>query len=217
MNVYAFHQNITEYGDYYFGLTELWAENWKKNGFNPVIFTWDEINTHPRCKEFYDKISEYKSSNLKQYQEGNLMRWLGYAICLERYGEGFTVDTDVFNFGLRPEYIWFDKSKLTAFAKLWKSPPMSVYANKENINSILDIIYNYKGEGITVSGMQQISDMIIFYENDSLFHCLNYECLFNNPGWKKYPLIHFANDCIVRYQGEKPENKSEFIKQFLKP
>lgn len=215
MNVYAFHIDIADYGHYYTGLVDLWKENWKKHGFNPVIFDYTEINLHPLVKECYEKISAYPSSNIKEYQEGNLMRWLGYAICLERYGEGITVDTDVFNFGLTPDMLQFDKSKLTTLSDGRKSPPMSVYANTETVNTLLEILMNYKGEGIVQHNHQQISDMIIFYESFHLFQVTDFESLFDMPEWKRFPLVHFANESINRWNGSQPDNKADFIKQFL--
>jgi len=100
-------------------LIDLWAESWRKRGWEPIVLGESHARRHPRFKEFKQKFWELPTEYGHDYEGACLMRYVAVAAM----GGGMLTDYDVMNYSVTPERV----EKLQA---IYDSPQFFLFCNR---------------------------------------------------------------------------------------
>lgn len=104
-------------------LIRLWARSWRKAGWNPIILTTADVESHPRYGFFKEQFELKPTEYGVTYTSACFLRWLAAA----RYGgirgiDIMLVDYDVVNYGFEPQEL--RPNEMTIFCD---EPPASIF------------------------------------------------------------------------------------------
>jgi len=202
MNVYTWYEPVEGLSNLYDGLWDIFAESWRRHGWNPRLLNLAVAKKHPDFYNYYDIVSQQPTINPRAYDTGDKLRWLAYEQALATEGPGIMIDMDAINYGFVPGDVQFDKDKLYCLGAA-----TSIHASKENAEELVSMIANF-----VCTGLDHASDMNIFYHFRNSFNHLGIEKIFLQPNWESAKIIHYANNPIVKHFG-KMTNKAEAIKK----
>lgn len=178
-------------------LLNLWAESWRKGGFETRILSEADARSHPGYAYYVDKISRFPTVNPPAYERACYMRWLAMAN-LEGKLPLIMSDYDVINRSFLVEkaaFLWSAQPCLTIDEPT--RVPCCVMGRPEDFEGLCDIICEYHPK----PGERHVSDMTIIRQtnlpagNVCVEHLDSGRPIVDDPGdgWKTAPLIHFSS------------------------
>jgi hypothetical protein len=191
------------------GLLDIWVESWKKHGWEPVISSKKDLDSHPRFQEAKDHVMILPSVNPWEYEWACYMRWLA----AEQSGSRLCVDTDTINFGFTPE----DAAKLSqdkVVSLIHNGCPAAVWMPEGYC--LLDWILKYRPEHAgKENGFPHCSDQSMFIwlcENRmDVFESVDICKQYGDNRWEQGKLVHFPTGATV----PTGKNKVEVIKSCI--
>lgn len=89
-------------------LLDIWKDNWKSMGFEPVVLGKEDAMNHGLYDYFTERLQEinskiYERPNLNVYGMSCWYRWLAYATITPVDESFYVSDYDVFNTGWHPQ------------------------------------------------------------------------------------------------------------------
>jgi hypothetical protein len=96
MTVHTYHEPVP--GMDRAEILSLWAESWRRHGWEPVVHTRAEASAHPQAGSYETRITGLPTVNSRAYEEACWRRWLVAA----QVG-GFWCDDDLVNVGFTAE------------------------------------------------------------------------------------------------------------------
>lgn len=89
-------------------LLDIWTDNWKSMGFEPLIVRKEDAMSHDLYKYFDESLKKihlklYGTSNINGYISSCWHRWLAYATIAPSNESFYVSDYDVFNTGWHPQ------------------------------------------------------------------------------------------------------------------
>lgn len=89
-------------------LLDIWTDNWKSMGFEPLIVRKEDAMSHDLYKYFDESLKKihlklYETSNINSYISSCWHRWLAYATIAPSNESFYVSDYDVFNTGWYPQ------------------------------------------------------------------------------------------------------------------
>jgi hypothetical protein len=96
MTVHTYHEPVP--GMDRTEILSLWAESWRRQGWEPVVHTRAEASAHPQAGSYETVITGLPTVNSRAYEEACWRRWLVAA----QVG-GFWCDDDLVNVGFTAE------------------------------------------------------------------------------------------------------------------
>ncbi|MDM8174790.1 hypothetical protein QT327_10545 [Olivibacter sp. 47] len=182
-------------------LIEVWKENWRRNGWEPVVIGLSQAKENPKYESYLKCFSKFPSKNNKEYELACLLRW----VAMEQIGEGFMSDYDVMSYGFNGH----KEGDLTFYSK--NMVPCFAYGTKQGWSRLLELFMSYEPKG-----KDHVSDQTILVEYfDSFKFRKQYMCPeYNEEGnWYEYPLVHFPY-ARTDFYGLSPRWK--FVREFNK-
>lgn len=168
-------------------LLELWADDWKRAGWEPRALGESNRLGHPLTDELLTRVSTYPTVNGRAYEDACYLRWLA----LDTVGGGWFCDYDVFS--ATPPFNPPDPKGAQTFNLDHRRRPGFVYMTREGIARVLKRIMSH------VPSPHHNSDMTILCaaDNASIWDRVESHVMdFGEPGWEKGPLIHFHNGAM---------------------
>lgn len=200
MNVYAFYRQIPGLWEEETQreLIKLWAQSWKKNGWNPILFEEEDLQALDNFKKIKEKVDSLPTMWGKDYALACMARWL----LASKSGGGLLSDYDVINYSFRPP-----RSLPAKMTILCSPPPASiamgaVLGTMQHFRWTFELLMSYKfdPERDVYDGKPHCSEFAWFarmFEYKNLYKpswivrapgCVN----FTAPGWRTAPLVHYG-------------------------
>ena len=117
-DIYTYYDDLPTFDDdrkkLHLNMIKIWKDNWQKAGWNPVVLSRKDAESHPFYQEYIasikEKLMSKKGQTKTEYELACFTRWLAVA----NRGGGFMCDYDVLNKGgFRPLHEM--PNKLTAY------------------------------------------------------------------------------------------------------
>lgn len=151
LNVYSYFEDV---GMDQREIIELWAESWRKHGWNPVMLDQWMGSRHKDWVSFNaGRIHALPTKNPFAYERACWRRWFALAAV----GGGVMVDYDVINVGLKPEDVILNKVMILDVHRV----PCAVAVDAEGAREVVDYIMQHKPNAKN----GHYSDMLMFIEN----------------------------------------------------
>lgn len=174
----------------------LWASSWRSFGWEPTVLGMADARANPLYPEFRDKITQFYSRNVGNYDDLCWLRWLAFS----KHGGGVMTDYDVINRCLIPQDIEPSSPLIHESTRV----PCFVSANAAGANLIVARIMAKESPGRRV----HFSDMTFFQESDfpSTKTCVE----FGHLGWPEANCVHFSRHSVHKWN---KENRTGFRRE----
>jgi hypothetical protein len=169
-------------------LVELWKDNWKEKGFEPIVLEESDAKNH----KYYDKIinakSLYRGTNPKEYEKACYLRWAAMAL----RGGGLLADYDVWNYTLRIEDLPVYRDNITLFSA--SACPCLVGGSVVAYEKMLDMFLRFEKKPVDSPHLKgNVSDQNIIDAFVGEFYAIPKLCwAYGEDGWDKAPTVHYA-------------------------
>ncbi len=198
MNIYSFYHRLNvpvEVHEQQLELIDIWKVSWRSYGWNPIVLSLNDIESHPVYSKMTSICETYPTVNNKDYELMCYLRWL----YMDLVGGWFT-DYDIINYGFLPQE-YGNLSVTTSHQNMMGGS--TVYGTKEFYKHVIDTIMSYTIEesDYVVQGDSRkahISDMYILSKKIKLDKILGIELGYGVDGYENSQLVHYANDFINR-------------------
>lgn len=199
-------------------LIHLWAETWRRQGWNPVLLNEETARHHPKYAEYKAKFWSLPTINGHEYEGACFMRYVAVAQAMANDGvdRAMLVDYDVINYG-------FDPAKAVAFGEdrmfsLEGDEPMagSIIASRQQFEALADIFLEWtpdeRDHDWVQAGQSHCSDWTMFVlmhgeqrrPKPAWLEFVPGVCaLFPKPGWSESLLTHYG--CAMYDHGHRPK------------
>lgn len=173
-------------------LLNLWRQNWRYQGFEPVILNEYHAQQHPRFEAMRLKAANLPTINPPLYEQACYFRWLAYA----QVGGGLVTDWDCFAYCHRKDMKLPLDNPPNVVRALQKHIPSLILGNATAMNHIIEGILNYDVtmKDLKEFGKPHVSDMHMFL-NLAFPYNQNQQAVWNygEEGWTHAPFVHFAS------------------------
>jgi hypothetical protein len=196
--VYTYYQFLASWGDQG-ELMALWAESWRRMGWDPVVLNQGHARNHPQWVDFINRVQpKFNSINPAGYDEACWQRWLAFDVM----GGGLMVDYDVINVNWRhpvtlpPGVLILEQHRV----------PCAVAADSSGASNIVNHIMSH--EAAPRGG--HYSDMYMAQNNMLWPHdrvCREYD----GYEWRGGNLVHVATGACHRAGRRKVDVARELI------
>lgn len=166
-------------------------ETWTREGWNPMLLGPSNALSHPKLQAMKDKASALPTINGRDYEKACFVRWCAFANAAATIPDPVVItDYDVF-----PRVPYPPRDYPEMFNGDPSNGPGWIVARREGIEAIIDTILAYEPRSTDFTDNRpHVSDMIILINNRSLFSVVEPIIVcYGVPGWRNYPLTHFAN------------------------
>lgn len=199
--VFTYHEVMPSHADQT-PLLALWAEGWRKRGWEPVVLDNSHARQHPKYNEHYQRFYDYPTVNPKPYEMACYLRWLAF----EAVGGGYMTDADVMNYNFHvPQEVGVPTIHDP------HGVPCMVSASAKHAHEIADFLFNSTHVG-DYNGRPHTSDMIILQTSPfkRLSTCIEYLI----DDWDRADCVHWASGPTRRAQGHLDKAK---VIQMVRP
>ena len=190
MNIYTYHSPV-ENLPYQHHLLELWQKSWRALGWNPLVLTRAQAEMHAMHESLERHFhASLPSRNSAAYELACYERWLA----MDFVGGGWMSDSDIINYSFYP--IRPASDTLTLFSQ-GNLCPCLVYGSAAEYLRAATLFLNHSGG---VFEPDHASDQNILQLHKSQFRQVELVPEFNEPGWEKSCLVHYANGRMLAHQ-----------------
>jgi len=207
MKVFTYHEDLPGYPDCK-ELLSLWAESWRRHGWEPEILTHDHAKAHPMYEFMMPAALKLPTTNPQEYELTVYRRWLA----MGSVGGGLMVDNDVINYGYRPRDLVCAccppafPSRPIAICP--HKVPCAVFASPAHCEEFAHAFIQTAAhcEKIIHTGDMQILCKLDMETRPVVVSVYK-------PGWKEAYLVHYAWRAIFDVTQTRPVLKAEIIKK----
>lgn len=201
MNVHTYHEPVP--GMDRTEILSLWAESWRRHGWEPVVHTRAEASAHPQAGSYETRITGLPTVNPRAYEEACWRRWLVAA----QVG-GFWCDDDLVNVGFTAEEARDGMAKfglggprLIAWHDGAHPNTGLLLGTRQNFQDFVDcVLTNRPFLTDRINGSPHTSDMYLWHElwRAGLTHDVRgvMDC-YGKPGAMHARLIHCSYDATT--------------------
>ena len=201
MRVYTYHHDDKPPSP----LIDVWAETWKRHGWEPCLLTTSNARLHPDYDRILAAVQKLPTVNGRTYEDACYLRWAA----LKMAGGGLLVDYDVGNRGLRPDHVGHYVNDIVHLHL--NRVPCALYATKAGLDTVLGWFLD-NPRIWTVNGKPHVSDMHIFADRSGAFPIDPVCCEFNDARTRGLPLVHFSSDTVRAFGMDKAVVMRELCK-----
>lgn len=201
MNVYAYFESVD-------GLplnnhmVKMWIESWKNQGWNPIVLSEKDVQSHPLYEKFSNALKSFPSVNTPGFDYHAFMRWLA----VPASGGYVSTEPDVINYSLKPDMVkeWIDTAENTNILQCHSPVPAFLCGTPASYEAVCERICSHivKPED-NYEGRPHLSDqdftarycessLIDFYRNSPL--CSE---VFQDERWHTSPTVHFGTPYMI--------------------
>ncbi len=210
MKIYAYYNQLSPTAQPNKTL-EIWKKSWEKMGWEPVVLSEKDAESHPLYEQFSDKLKSFPTVNTPGFDYHAFMRWLA----VPAVGGILSTEPDVINYSLKPSDVnkYLD---LINNEKLQCHSPVPAFliglpVAYENVcKKIISHIVQPEDE---FEGRPHLSDQdfsyrycdgyeVEFYRNSELCSELFDGDISNNLSatkWKTAPVVHFGTPYMMTH------------------
>jgi hypothetical protein len=168
-------------------LVELWAAAWRRQGWQPVVLTADDVRWTPATCEMMDRLRLLPSVNPREYQSAVWARWLAVA----QAGGGWMSDYDVIPYDFTPE-----GRPPTPGLMVWSRDerrcPCLVSGSARAFYGAFEMFSRaVPSAGDDVAGQPHLSDQGILTK--LAIPQTPLVVRYNDEGWQTAPVVHYAH------------------------
>lgn len=170
-------------------LIAIWIDNWRKNGFDPVILNESHASKHTNYEEFKEVISKFPSVNAG-YDQACFLRWLAASVAGRDEEITILADYDLFNFGFAPMLPGKGSNALTLYQGV---QPSLVSGRFHSFSAICKHFFRYRSK----KGETHVSDMLLIQQLmverlDRVFELNPAVKTYGEHGWEQSSAVHFS-------------------------
>ena len=170
-----------------------WSRSWASRGWNPVVLSQKNAQSHPLFNVFNDRVKTLPTINPVAYELACYHRWLAVA----QMGGGFMSDYDVINYDYAAHPVTCPLRIHEVHADLSEVTPSLVSGTQAGFERACTAFCSINHENLNykIDGVMHASDMILLQMmvHSGLYTFTRDVKQYGEDGWKEASLVHYSS------------------------